>query len=350
VIDISHPDEKTGERLVSAAAEHGFIYIKSTGLGFPKDTVDNGFKMAREFFASPTEEKEICIMTKDNRGWTKIHGESSDPSQKLGDFKEAFNFGEFKKGKAQQALSPVWQAHEAELDEFGTRCRLLCLQLLNLLASGLKIEDSAGGADWFSSRHDPKNGPSGTILRFLHYPTPTTPPQSTDIRAGAHSDFGTVTLLFRLPFQPGLEILTADNTWAPVPVTPPGTENDPFPPILINIGDLLSYWTGGLLRSTVHRVTFPTDKVETRYSIAYFFHPCRDTELVPIPSEIVKQYIEKGGKKIAVGEYGYGYGVGDKRGQTTTPGAAGKTMTAAEHLTGRLSAAYGWDREEIKVH
>ena len=71
-------------------------------------------------------------------------------------------------------------------------------------------------------------------------------------------------LLFQLPGQPGLEILTSTQSWAPVPVIQ-GT-------VLVNIGDLLSYWTNGLLKSTVHRVIGPKD-AQTRYSIAYFCHP-----------------------------------------------------------------------------
>ena len=100
------------------------------------------------------------------------------------------------------------------------------------------------------------------------------------------------------------------------------------------MGDLLSYWTGGLLKSTVHRVTFPNTekdgegaedegKVEDRYSIAYFCHPCRDTELVPVPSDMVR---ERAG---AVN----GGGQGGKE--------SGRALTAAEHLNGRLAATYG---------
>ncbi len=102
---------------------------------------------------------------------------------------------------------------------------------------------------------------------------------------------------------------------------PPGTEDDPAPPILMNIGDLLSYWTGGLLRSTVHRVVFPAaekgvegegDVLGPRYSIAYFCHPFGGAELGPVPSERVRGY--KGG--LAEGN----------------PYAERRVLTADEHL------------------
>ncbi|MCJ1376963.1 hypothetical protein MMC17_000053 [Xylographa soralifera] len=259
-----------------------------------------------------------------------MHEEVLDPeTDERGDPKEGFNFGEFADSKAQQPLPPALQAHEAQLSRFSGLCRELAMKLLELFAIGLKVDPAEGGANWFASRHEKSKGPSGTILRILYYPSSTAPSPSP-IRAGAHSDYGSLTLLFRLPGQPGLEILDPSHNWVPVPVLPLGTENDPFPPILVNIGDLLSYWTGGLLKSTVHRVVGPSTGVddqgdrgtmEDRYSIAYFFHPCRDTELVSVPSERVRERV-KG------------------RGQ-------GKVVTAIEHLNGRLAATYGWGSEEV---
>lgn len=106
---------------------------------------------------------------------------------------------------------------------------------------------------------------------------------------------------------------------------PPGTDPDSLPPILVNIGDLLSYWTNGLLKSTVHRVIFPKNSRrggEDRYSIAYFNHPVNDTELVAVPSAMVKN---------ANAENGSG---------------KSKVITAEEHLNSKLAATYGWGNEE----
>lgn len=89
--------------------------------------------------------------------------------------------------------------------------------------------------------------------------------------------------------------------------------------ICVNIGDLLSYWTGGLLKSTVHRVVVPKGgEQRDRYSMAYFCHPVDTTLLEAIPSEQVKQRGQRGANE------------------------AEKAITAAEHLKGRLAATYGW--------
>ena len=135
--------------------------------------------------------------------------------------------------------------------------------------------------------------------------------------------------------------MTQEESWAPVPVFPPGkslranrhirssgrlistlhtgTESDPVPPILVNVGDLLSYWTNGLLKSTVHRVVFPEGNGEDRFSIAYFCHPIDDAPLVAIPSDLVASQTKSDGSASANGG-----------------------LTAAGHLEGRLAATYGW--------
>ncbi|KAI9838146.1 MAG: hypothetical protein M1837_002641 [Sclerophora amabilis] len=262
--------------------------------------------------------------------------------------------GDFLDGKAQQPLPPTLAPFEAEVDHFASVCRELCMKILRLFALGLKsssnsqIDSSEGGQDWFSTRHDLSTGePSGSILRFLHYPT--LPPSfsynpETDIRAGAHSDYGSVTLLFQRPAQPGLEILSPAEedppSWSSVPVSPPGTEHDAGLPILVNIGDMLSDWTEGLLKSTVHRVVFPSSaggnnddggkmEVRDRYSIAYFCHPLDSTPLVPVPSERVRER-ERATEKERI---------------ASTPQR--DILTAKQHLEKRLAATYGWETSTI---
>ena len=209
---------------------------------------------------------------------------------------------------------------ESEISNFFDACHKLSLKLLTLFGLGLHIDPLAGGSSWFSSRHSRTLGPSGCTLRLLYYPSisPDLDYQpEVDIRAGAHSDYGSITLLFQRPSQPGLEILTQSGQWSAVPVFPPGTENDPSPPILVNIGDLFSYWTKGLFKSTIHRVIFPKEARaggEDRYSVAFFCHPANSTILEPVPSKIVMH----------------------RQGEADN----GRIMTAREHLLERLKATY----------
>lgn len=209
------------------------------------------------------------------------------------------------------------------------------------------------------TRHDASRGRTGSILRFLYYPSISSPASSTyqhdiDVRAGAHSDYGTITLLFQRPGQPGLEILTSpeeghsSSNWAPVPVWPEGatSEADEFPPILINIGDMLSFWTNGLLKSTIHRVVFPlaernagaAAKSPDRYSVVFFCHPVDSCNLVPpVPSPLVAA-AGADPKSVEGGKVGFGGGAGSL--------SERRSMTAKEYLDMRLSATYD-DREEV---
>lgn len=167
-----------------------------------------------------------------------------------------------------------------------------------------------------------------------------------DIRAGAHSDYGSLTCLFQQPGgPPGLEIKSPDDNgeWAAVPVNPlihhdndnnaeiSNSNSSPLP-ILVNIGDLLEDWTGGLLKSTVHRVVFPHNntkknekkkKESDRYSLAYFCHPLDEVLLEPVPS-----------RKIPV------EGGMNKKKKKRTVGGQEETMTARDHLMERLAATY----------
>ena len=101
------------------------------------------------------------------------------------------------------------------------------------------------------------------------------------------------------------------------------------PPILVNIGDLLCYWTNGMLKSTVHRVTFSGG--EERYSMAYFCHPLDDVRLDAVPSPMIERFGDKGveelrsqRKRLGLSEEG-----GDE------------VITAKGHLDRRLKVTYG---------
>jgi isopenicillin N synthase-like dioxygenase len=115
-------------------------------------------------------------------------------------------------------------------------------------------------------------------MRALNYPhlTKASPGQ---LRAGAHSDYGSLTILLTEPALGGLEICTPDKNWREVPVVPGA--------FIVNIGDLMARWTNDRWVSTLHRVVNPTvheDASTRRQSIAFFHQPNWDAEIVCIPT------------------------------------------------------------------
>lgn len=143
-----------------------------------------------------------------------------------------------------QPLPTPIAPYQQTIVTFQNHCHALCQRIFTHLATAL-----ATPPDWFTTRHDRSRGPSGTVFRMLYYPAVSTQDggenghDTTDLRAGAHSDFGSLTLLFQLPGQPGLEIKTPEGEWASVPVDPSGGNDHDTDvaslPILLNIGDLL---------------------------------------------------------------------------------------------------------------
>lgn len=168
--------------------------------------------------------------------------------------------------------------------------------MLRLFAMGLKIDGSQGGVDFFANCHG-IDFPSGSTFRWLLYPPlELADEDETDYRAGAHTDYGSITLLFQLANQSGLEICphhnryakAEDRVWYPVPALP-AKDDKSAPPLLINIGDLLQFWTRGYLQSTLHRVVMPktADTNKSRQSMAFFCHPFDQSTLDALSSPFV---------------------------------------------------------------
>ncbi|KAF2280660.1 Clavaminate synthase-like protein [Westerdykella ornata] len=338
VIDILGDSDDVARQVLAAASTHGFLFIKNDGVTIPPQDIAAMFDLSRAFFSLPEEDKaEWAIHSTKaglNRGWVRMQGESLDPeTTKQGDPKEAFNIAE--PVPTLQPLPPILSASSDLILRFQTACHTLCTRILTLLGTALQIPDP----DWFTSRHDQTlNKPSGTVFRLLHYPKVERSSQDRDekrVLAGAHSDYGSITLLFRQPTQSqaGLEVLTPSRTWARVPINPdPATLSEP--PILVNIGDLLSFWTKGMLKSTVHRVVSGghgecgvTRANGDRYSMAYFCHPLNEAKLEPVPSEVIRQYGDRGAEELEAQRKKVGW-------------KPGEAITAQEHLERRLKSTY----------
>lgn len=111
----------------------------------------------------------------------------------------------------------------------------------------------------------PLDKPSATSLRMLLSPAqPVKDPRR--INFGGHTDIDIITLLFNV--AGGLQVLPAgsdnvDENWRYIRPQPGCA--------LINIADTLTEWTGGLLRSSLHRVVSPpgTQAQLPRQSLAY---------------------------------------------------------------------------------
>jgi isopenicillin N synthase-like dioxygenase len=130
--------------------------------------------------------------------------------------------------------------------------------------------------DFFSHAHDPGSMHYQSTLRLLHYFAleDRYGVNKQLWRAGAHTDYDCLTLLFQQTGQDGLQVCPGkealSNEWTPVV---PKTGN-----ITCNIGDMLMRWSDDELKSTLHRVRMPgpDDYQGSRYSIGFFCQANKD--------------------------------------------------------------------------
>ncbi len=149
----------------------------------------------------------------------------------------------------------------------------LVARIMRLFADALQLP-----SDFFDEHIDRHT----SALRLLNYPALLEPPQPGQLRAGAHSDYGTVTVLCADAAPGGLEVLVpspAGEHWTAVPM-PAGS-------LIVNLGDAMARWTNDRWRSTLHRVVTPPPEVAStarRQSIAFFHNANWDAVIQCIPT------------------------------------------------------------------
>jgi isopenicillin N synthase-like dioxygenase len=151
-------------------------------------------------------------------------------------------------------------------------------KLLVLFAIILELPE-----DYLLERHryDEK---SDCHLRYMKYHARTAEANEklNNVWVKGHTDFGSLTLLFRQPVA-ALQVRTPQETWKYV---------KPYPAsITVNIADSLSFLTNGYLKSSIHRVvTPPPDQAHLdRLGVLYFVRPEDELLLKPIDSALLER-------------------------------------------------------------
>ena len=141
--------------------------------------------------------------------------------------------------------------------------------LLSLMARALGLPKN--WFEFFCDRHT-------TNLVANYYPPQVKKPRPNQLRRGAHTDYGSITVLYQSHSSGGLQIESHDGTWLDVPYV----DNS----FIINIGDLLSVWTNDKWVSTMHRVVNPPreEAEKSRQSLAFFHQPNFDAKISCIPT------------------------------------------------------------------
>lgn len=268
-------DEQEIDKLWDAATHLGFWYLKNHGAD---DIVAEMFEMGADTMALPFEEKMKFEQGDDGMSCGyKAAGASATDETGARDTAEFINVSK------DDALAWPKRAHRAYPSTVNARMDYVIkpfvvksLEINNTLLGVLN--DRLGlpkGA--LAERHllDEYSGSEARVIR-----TPPMPTGTPEAKAalGAHTDFGSLSFLHnRLG---GLQVMV------------PGTQRwqyvKPIPGCAIcNLGDAMSIFSGGILKSNMHRVVSPPKEQGryVRWSMVYFTRPGDSVQLRALSEE-----------------------------------------------------------------
>ena len=270
--------EGFAEELGQSFERFGFAVIADHGI--PADLIARAEEKARAFFALPEAVKKSYFIPGGGgaRGYTPFGIETAKGATAY-DLKEFWHVGrELPEGHRFAGLmaANIWPK---EVPGF----RETFLELFAAFdAAGLRILEAIArylglDPDYFEDTVADGN----SVLRLLHYPP--IPSDGPNVRAGAHEDINTITLLLGAE-EAGLQLLDRDGNW--LPITPNEGE------LVVNIGDMLQRLTNMKLRSTTHRVVNPPPerRGHSRYSMPFFLHFRPDFLIETLPDCISEDH------------------------------------------------------------
>lgn len=256
--------QKCAEQIGHACRTQGFFQIVNHAI--PQSLQKEMFKISKEFFALPLEEKMKLDKSQNehNRGYEVMYGQMVEKDTKP-DLKEGYYVARDLPPDHPQVLSKKF-AHGPNVwpETLGPHFRETCMdylsQIIDLTEKVLQAIAVSLGYD--KDYFDEFCTEPMSFYKLLHYP-----PQAPDAHhlqrgIGAHRDFGIITLLLQGDV-PGLEVWDEETK-----------EYYPAPPVegayVVNLGNLFERWTNDVYISNVHRVINRSG--EERYSIPFNYN------------------------------------------------------------------------------
>ena len=277
---------QVAEEVARACEEIGFFTI--VGHGVLKELTDRIDTESRAFFDLPPEEKMKVRRPFPDRAPGYFPSGSRNFAYTLDketppDLMEGFAISPvdvpddeyYRRPEARSYFGPnVWPERPLRLkptwNEYFHTMEKLAADIMRIFAVALRLPE-----EFFAhtiAKHI-------SVLRANHYPAQPAPPLPGQLRAGAHTDYGSLTILRMDDAPGGLQVHNRRSEWVDViPVA------DSF---VINLGDLMMLWTNDRWISTLHRVVNPSrDRALTsaRLSIVFFHMPNYDAVIRCIES------------------------------------------------------------------
>jgi isopenicillin N synthase-like dioxygenase len=246
-IDLSRGAAALAGEVGRACEDVGFLTV--VGHGVPDAAVADIAAAARSFFDLPHDEKDRFAAPATTLGMPVYRPIGAEKLGANADRKASLDWGPSLEGVA-------WP--NAELRAAYERYYSQMLLVAGTLVDAFGIALGVNLSPFFDDR--------SSSIRVIDYPASDSreaaPPGHTGSRAGAHRDYGCLTII--RSDAGGLEAQTRDGEWLPVTAPPDG--------FVVNIGDLMQRWTGDRWVSTLHRVVGEGD-APRRQSLVFFHNP-----------------------------------------------------------------------------
>lgn len=285
-IDLSKFDQPGGKQaladeLKAASNSDGFWAVINSDV--TEEDIAEAFSYGKHFFEDYTDEEKKAVevdFTTGNYFGYKVRGNKKVFGTEVRDNTETLNIAKFTKTHDfdEYHQNEFIQAHKKKLEQISRNSFEVVKKLLVLFAIILELDEN-----YFVLRHL-YDDPSDDSLRFMRYhPRPAEDDaQVENIWARAHTDFGSLTLLFNQVVA-GLQIKIPSGEWKYVKPVPGG--------IICNIGDTLNFWSGGYFKTTVHRVVRPpADQLNAhRIGAFYFVRPGDNAQIEVVDSPVLRR-------------------------------------------------------------
>ena len=259
--------QAVARQLHEACHDIGFFYVANHGV--PATLLEAQLGWSARFFALPDETKLALSAEKSPRrmGYEPMSRQVLDEGS-APDLKESFMYS-LPAPATLHGESDFWPAGLSGFAEQMTRyheqMRALGGHLMELIALSLELAEDHFKAPFANAAY---------AVCLLRYPPQHAVGSNNQLGAGAHTDWGAITLLYQ-DSAGGLEVRNASGYWLraqPIANT-----------FVVNIGDLMRRWTNDLYQSTPHRVLNNTSGRD-RYSIATFCSPGHDWRVECLPT------------------------------------------------------------------
>ena len=215
--------------------------------------------LMEEFFNLPVDIKQQYAYSgvTENIGYNWLEEERLTPTMP-GDLKESYNWV-----SPDRMQEQYWPTEIPDFKPMAQKieriARMLSYQFLYRFEKVLRLPTGS-----LVEKHID----GSATMRMIKYPAWDGEIKEGQVRGGAHTDYGSITLLWRFDDVGGLQIQDREtNYWVDAPIV----ENS----IVLNIADMFARWSNDTLKSSNHRIV-NTDLTRPRYSMPYFVDPGRD--------------------------------------------------------------------------